>query len=245
MALLRAVRYFAGFSGNKFMMRKILLGILAGLAVCHCLSASPVSDTPLTEVIYDGAEPDLSVAAIGGELYQLGDIYEDAQILNFYPNAIILKNLATSESVKCPVFEAPADTKLHQRALNLFISKQMKAIYEAQTVYNQRFGDSYAPKLDVLVEQGLLKGFQNGIKVGYFFEIAETGKTKRLAIFPGEASFKAMAAPMKPEEGALYFSVDQRGEVRYAENRFESSWGPVWEYNDPTAVPIKKIIREV
>ncbi len=227
------------------MIRKFLLGLSAGLILSGPLNAAPVSDAPLTEVIYDGTEPDLSVAVIGGELYQLGDIYEDSQILNFYPQAIILKNLATSESVKCPVFESPADAKIHQRALHLFISKQMKSIYDAQVKYSHRFGNIHASKLDTLVEQGLLHGFKNGIKEGYFFEVTETGLTKRLALFPRQATFKAMAAPVQPVEGSFYFSVNHLGEVRYAENRFEASWGVVWEYNDPTTVPIKKIIREV
>ncbi len=223
------------------------LGFLISLtcALTCPLSAEPVSNAPLTEVIFDGAEPDLSVAVIDGELYQLGDLYEDAQILGFYSQAVILKNLETSESVKCPVFETRPDAAVHQRALHLFISKQMKAIYEAQINYRHRFGDVYAEKIDTLVEQGFLKGFSGGVKEGYSFQIVETGQTQRLAMFPREATFRVLAEPLEPSEGSLYFTVNQLGEVRYAGTKFEASWGPVWDYNNPNAVPDKDIIREI
>lgn len=227
------------------MTQKIVWGFFALWLMSAPLFAEPISNAPLTEVIFDGAEPDLSVAVIDGELYQLGDLYEDAQLLGFYPQAIILKNLATSESVKCPVFETRPDAAIHQRALHLFVSKQMKAIYEAQVKYRHRFGDIYAPKIDTLVEQGLLKGFNGGIKEGYSFQIIEIGQTKRLAMFPREATFKALAEPLEPSEGSLYFSVDHLGEVRYGSTRFAALWGPVWDYNNPTAVPDKEIIREI
>lgn len=227
------------------MTQKIMWGFLAVWMMSAPLAAEPVSNAPLTEVIFDGAEPDLSVAVIDGELYQLGDLYEDAQILGFDSQAIILKNLETSESVKCPVFETRVDAAVHQRALHFFISKQMKAIYEAQVKYRHRFGDVYAGNIDQLVEQGLLKGFNGGTKEGYSFRIIETGQTKRLAMFPREATFKALAEPLDPKEESLYFTVNHLGEVRYGITRFAAMWGPVWDYNNANAVPDREIIREI
>lgn len=227
------------------MTQNFLFLILMCLLLCRPVAAEQLADSPLSIVIFDGAQPELSVAVIDGELYQLGDLYEDSQILEFSSRAVILKNIQTSESVKCPLFESKPDAAAHRRALHFFIYKQMKAIYEAQVAYRHRFGDVYAPNMDDLVEQGLLRGFTNGIKEGYYFRVTGVGQTRRLAMFPREATFKAVAEPLETGKEFYYFHVDQLGEVRYSETRMGAEWGPVWEYNDPVTTPIKKIIRDI
>lgn len=207
--------------------------------------AEALSDAPLSQIIYDKAQPDLSVGVIEENLYQVGDLYEQGQILEFYPRAVIFKNLETFDTVKCPVFETKIDSQTRRRAVHFFIYKQMKSIYEAQVAYRHKFGDEYAPSINELVEQGFLRGFDGGIKEGYEFTISEVTQTRRLAMFPRQAAFWAVASPLDKESEYYYFSVNDLGEVRYSETRTGVSWGPVWEYNDPSQPPLKKIIREV
>ncbi len=226
------------------MRRRVLFsGFLLASFCIFFTGFKNLADLPLREVIFDPGTPELSVAVMGDQLLEMGDFYEGGKIIGFERSAVILKKLEADDAVKCLVSgKAAVDEKLHQRAVHLFIAKQMKAIGEAQTAYWTKFGDTYAVDLGMLEKQGLIRGFKDGIKQNYFFEVGETGKTKPRVYFGNQPTFVALASPLEGSGGELYFSVNQLGEVRYGSNLFEASWGPVWEYNERLAVPAEKNI---
>lgn len=217
--------------------------LIALLFWCLPVYAAQVSDYPLREVVYDGSNPDLSVAIMGDELLELGSIYENTKVIGFENGSVILHHFENDSAVKCLPSFAPSP-KLYKVALELFVYKQMKAIYEAQRAYWDKFGNVYAEDIQTLVHQGFLKGFENGRKKGYFFEIAETGQTRGFTMTPREATFLAVATP-ETSDGELIFTVNRLGEVRTGMSKTESTWGPVWEYSDHLAEPRQEVVRKI
>jgi hypothetical protein len=217
--------------------------MLLAFFFCAHTYAAQVSEYPLRDVIYDGSNPDLSVAVMGDELLETGDTYEGTKVIGFEPQAVILHRLETDEAVKCPVSFSPSPD-LRRIAIQFFIFKQMKAIHEAQRAYWEKFGGVYAEDLETLVRHGFLKGFETGRKQNYFFEIVETGRTRGTVLIPSEASYLAVAMPENPESD-LIFTVNRLGEVRTGVTRIEANWGPVWEYSDHLPKPRQEIIRKI
>lgn len=207
-------------------------------------------------VIFDGGNPDGSVGIVGQELLELGTVYENFEVIGFSggggsppaswragasggePQAIVVKDLVSQDAIKW-LEDGEIDPLILSRARRLFMAKQMRAIYEAQLRYRDLFGDHFAPDLKTLLDQGLLaNGFSSGAqKQNYHFYIAETGQTPRLALWPREPTFVAVAEPLNPEEDPAYFSVDHLGQVRFAPSLNQLSWGPVWDYADRSGGP--------
>ena len=203
---------------------------------------TPPPDLQQIAVIFDPGNPQASVGIVGKDLLEQGDLYDqDFEVIGFEADAVIVRDVANQDSLKW-LKQGEVDTKLLQRAQQLFVVKQLRAIHLAQITYLQHFPDHYAPDLNTLLDQGLLAGgFENGIKMNYRFRIAQTGQTGRLAPhFIREATFYAVAEPVNSEEQALYFSVDQLGQVRSAASLQGASWGPIWDYADRTGGPSQR-----
>ncbi len=210
-----------------------MLSTAALVSICFLsLGLRRLSDLPVSEVIFDPGTPGLSVGVIGNTLVELGDFYEGAKIMGFDQAAVIVKNMQSDDQVKC-LASGTTDPKLRRKAVYLFVAKQMRAIGEAQRAYLEKFGDTYAHELEVLMRQGLVRGFkEDAVKQDYYFEISQLGKTKFMVMQGQDPAFLALASPVNPAEGDLYFSVNHLGEVRYGATLFEAAWGPVWEYNE-------------
>ena len=205
-------------------------------------AGTPPPDLQQIAVIFDPGNPQSSVGIVGKDLLEQGDIYDqDFEVIGFESDAVIVRDVANQDSLKW-LQQGEVDAKLFQRAQQLFVVKQLHAVHLAQIAYLQRFPDHYAPDLNTLLDQGLLAGgFDDDIKINYHFRIAATGQTGRLAPhFIREATFFAVAEPVSPEERALYFSVDQLGQVRSAPSLQGVSWGPIWDYSERTGGPSQR-----
>ncbi len=208
--------------------------------------ADQVSNYPLKEVVFDPSNPEMSVAVMGEQLLSLGDFYENTKVIGFEQDAVILHHFENAEAVKCLKQDAPEeDPRVHRAAVEFFIYKQMTAIYEAQTQYWNKFGRTYSPDIETLVRQGFLKGFENGMKENYFFEVVEVGQSKARVMMPREATFLAAASPRDGAASGTFFTVNRLGEVRYGATKVEAPWGPVWEYNEHLNIPKQQVIREI
>lgn len=199
-----------------------------------------------TAILYDAGEPEASVGIYGDDFLEVGTLYENYRVIGFEPNAIIVRDQTVGEQEKW-VKNGRLDSKIRQQAKYLFVSKQMRLIYQAQMNYVEKFKDHYAISLNELIDQGFLNdGFRKGEKQGYRFKIEKTGDTKRMAPhFVREPIFLATAEPLNPEKDHYYFSVDQLGLVRYADTKRQITWGPVWDYNEVNAkVPTRVIVHD-
>ncbi|MBN1689307.1 MAG: hypothetical protein JW893_09410 [Candidatus Omnitrophica bacterium] len=204
----------------------VVLILLFCLVFPSYVSAHPFEQNSL-EVIYDRGDPDNSVGIVGETILEKEDYFEGYRVRAFEDNAIIFEDLRTLDSLKI-VTKDEIEPKILQYAQNVFIAKQMKAIHEAQVQYVSQFRDAYADSLEELRKHGFLKnGFEQGVKQGYFFEIVEATKK-----FNETPTYLAVASPVEEGEGKLFFAVDQLGEVRFGESRFQVPWGPAWNYKD-------------
>ncbi len=217
----------------------IFLMLLAAPAAGFAEDARPV----LSSVIYDSGNPETSVGILNGEIFEVGDLYENFQVVNFERDAIVLKDQENFDNLKWIVAgEAAVDPELLKKAKSYFVVRQLREIHAAQIKYLKEFEKGYAPDLTTLIRKGFLAdGFENDIKQGYFYRIAQTGETGRMAPhYVREPIFFAVAEPQQPEENGVFFSIDQLEVVRFSPTLYGVSWGPVWDYKDHSAQ--KKIV---
>lgn len=208
--------------------------LIAVFFLMNSCAARAENEHTLLAVLYDPGDPMKSVAILPDALLEAGSLYRNYRVISFEPDAVVLQEQVSGEHLKW-VKEGEADENLVRRARNLFIVKQMKAVFEAQIAYLHHFGEGYAADLETLVRGGFLDdGFEDGRKQNYTFRIQQIRSE-----FSKEPSFLAVAEPLELEKKDYYFSVDQLGLVRYADTLVQASWGPVWEYGVPTA-PLEK-----
>ena len=195
---------------------------------------------PLYEVYYDLGDPEKSVGIVGEKILSVGDVYRDLRVMNFEPNAIIYQSMRDDSGLKWPMESGQAiSEKIRRDALRTYIAGQMKAIFDAQVLYYEKFAEGFAPTLEELIHQGFLAdGFKDWKKFGYFFEIVETKNE-----FGKEPTFLAVASPDDEIQPNPFFSVDQLGLIRVSDTRSQVSWGPVWDYMDRSGGPSSKAIQ--
>ena len=191
-------------------------------------------------VIYDAGNPDASIGIVGGDFLELGSWYEDFEVVGFDTKNIIVKEQTSFDAIKWPA-QGKITRQILARARERFVVKQLRAIYEAQMRYCEKYEDSaFAPSLNDLINQEFLPdGFKKSAKQNYSFAIVSTGQTPRMAAYKRQPTFYAVAKPLDPEKDPYYFSVDHLGQVRFAASLNNAAWGPVWDYADTTGGPRK------
>lgn len=184
-------------------------------------------------VIFDAGNPDASIGVVGEDVLELGSYYEDFEVVGFDAKNIIVKEQMTFDAIKWPV-QGKVPRKIRTRARERFVVKQLRAIYEAQMRYCEKFEDSaFAPSLRELINQEFLPdGFVESKKQNYLFEIVSVGRTPRMAAYKRQPTFYAVAKPLNPAKTPYYFSVDHLGQIRFAASLNNVAWGPVWDYTD-------------
>ena len=205
-----------------------LLALLFSLLFLFPSQNIDASETSKVTILYDLGAPENSVGVIDGVLYESGDLYKNYQIMNFEPNALILEDMQTRDSLVLPGNELPEEEDVLKDAKHLFAVKQIRKIYEAQVhfLHDQK---EYASNIESLIEFGYLPdGFQDEVKQGYHFRIVDSKKE-----FNRDPEFQAVAEPEGGEESGLYyFFVDQLGIIRFGQTLYGASWGPSWDYTD-------------
>lgn len=181
----------------------------------------------LKAVLFDSTEPKNSVGMIAHQFLEIGDDYENHEVLGFEPGRILLKNRATFEVIRIPA-EDFMRSKDCVEIRHRFVVKQLHAIYDAQAAYIAKYGDRYAPDLETLIKEELLPGgFSEGIKQDYFFSVLEIK-----AEFNKEPQFFVRASPVSSIQPDSFFSVDELGEIHFSDTKVLLPVGPVWDYFD-------------
>lgn len=193
---------------------------------------------PNVEIIFDAGNPESSVGILGDEILEFKTIYEDFEVVGFEKEAIVVKEFMSYDAVKWPR-AGTIKPAVKNRARQLFIVKQLRAIHDAQMRYREKFENRFAPSLEILINHEMLAdGFRKNRKQGYLFRIASVGESpKRAPHYTREPLYYAVAEPQNPEKDRYYFSVDQFGQIRFAPSLNNVAWGPVWDYADLSGGP--------
>jgi hypothetical protein len=193
----------------------------------------------LQAVIYDPTSPKLSVGIVNNTLLEVGDTYEFYTVLSFDPEAIILRDEITTESVKW-VIESEPNAALKKNAYYTFITKKLHAINEAQAEYFKLYRH-YADSFESLAKAGVLPDhFIDAADWGYDFHL-KMGKTERFAMVSERLpTYSVLASPKDPKD--YFFSIDHLAQVRYAPSEKLVHWGPVWDYSDQSIKELSHFI---
>ena len=172
---------------------------------------------------------------VNDQVLQFGDLYKGFRLIGVDYNGAVLEEAASREFYKYLENGEPSEV-VDRRAKYEFIVNQMKAIHQAQVDYQQTQGKGFAPDLETLISQSYLAdGFESYYqKHGYVFRVVETKE-----YYGKDPSFLAVAEPL--EEGDLYFSVDELGQVRTADTLAQIDWGPVWDYYEKNMTKIESV----
>jgi hypothetical protein len=213
----------------------VLSAILFAFSPVGTLRAEP----PNVAVFYDPGNPENSVGIIGEEIYEAGDLYQHYRVLSFEPEAIVLEDLETRDSIKLFNEEnEDLNPELKKKARHLFVVTQMKKIYEAQIQYFHDLDEGYAADLETLILKGYVPdGFTEAEKQGYIFRILEAKQESGK-----EPTFQAVAEPggtLKPD---FYFYTNELGDIHYGETLESALWGPAWDYREH---PVRGISRYI
>ncbi len=231
-------------------MKSLMSGCinLVFLSLCVSPLQAQIFDVPSypkpVKILFDFGNPNASVAIAGNEILELDSLYEQYQVIGFEENAVIVRDVVSADLLKW-FEEGKVNPKDFIKAKQLFIVKQMRAIYEAQVQFLHKYEQGYCASVQQLIQEEFLpNGFKANKKQNYEFEIKEVGQTRRLAPqYEKEPIFLAIAKPINRKKDPYFFSVDHLGQVRYAKDIDMVSWAPIWEYLNPlettTSRPLK------
>ncbi len=192
---------------------------------------------PLNAVFYDSGDARRSVAVVGSTILQDDDYYRGYRVVTFTPDAVIFKRQEDGSGLNWPLNPENLNPSIHKLARHYFIVGQLRAVHLAQLQYEQQFKNGYAADIETLIRHGYLAdGFESGVKQDYYFQMAD-----RPQEYGKEPTFLATASPVAAEED-YYFSVDQLGQVRYADTPSQMTWGPVWDYRHHSTNPASRSI---
>ena len=219
-----------------------VLSLLVFLAIS--LPGRTAEPPVVVDVLFDEANPHVSVALMKDAVLEEGDFYRNCRIISFEPGAVVVRENATEDTLQWVKTEGSKPRKgMRRKARHLFALKQIKMIYEAQVLYLKEFDNGFAPNLQTLLEQGFLPGgfAEDGQKLDFHYENMKSGFKKEMAIDQKpEPYFFAVASPLR--KGDFYFAIDELGTVRFSKNLSELSWAPVWDYADQSGLS-RKVIR--